>query len=296
MDLLKRNDPEGALAYFLQAQRIWPFWHGYEEDIKFCRAAIANRDGDRAFSNGQYEQALVDFRRASAIYPDAYYRDHMRAAEGAHEGDELARSVMTARGSDPSAWFIAPEVGNSLIIIPPMTPQTPSERRDELNEELYKLNQRMLVENYRFYSDALVCVGIPNVCSLDEDRAAEVVDLAIDIAGKNRELQLLVDPQAADQAYMKEMKVLHVPPPAQATEGYEVTQSIDTAHGNSPSAASAPPQAQSLKDCSPTWESYTSWVLQPKLVDFKSDTPKFAYEYVLQKDPRAVYPSGCVQK
>ena len=204
------------------------------------------------------------------------------------QGNEVIASIMAARGSDPTQWTIAAKAVESISIRPV---PTPGEKLDQLKLKLHRLEDQMLADGYRFNADAIVCVVAPEGCVLDEDRAYEIQDLGIAIANTRREiLAVEQSPENASRYYIAAMKALHVPLPKQPQD--EVIRARQSEPAIRPFTPSV--QAKTLKDCSPVWESRTSWILTPKMVGFNgAGAAQFVYQYQPVKNPVATYPAGC---
>ena len=203
---------------------------------------------------------------------------------------EVIWANVAARGSDPTQWAISPKAAKAILVIR-ATP-TPGEQLDYLRVKLDRLHAQMRAYGYRFTADGLVCLLAPDSCALDEDRAAEVQDLGILIANTRREIDVLQQSSEVASRYSAAMKALHVPAPGGSQ--YEVTRSISTPHGSDPTPASPVVQAKTLQDCSPVWESHTSWILTPKMVGYNhAGDPQYVYQYQPVKNEVARYPAGC---
>jgi hypothetical protein len=221
------------------------------------------------------------------------------AVDAVVQGNQVIASIMAARGSDPTKWNIAPAAARSYEIPAMRAELTTTERLDRLRVHYDRLVDQMNAYGYRFNADGLACVLAPGACVLDENRAQEIHDLAIELANIRREIDELEHSwDIASSRYIAAMKALGVPPPsgALARQPQMGAQQQNMYPRREPSIrASAPEvQADTLKDCSPVWETHTSWVLTPKMVGFNhSGEAQLVYQYQPVHDTRATYPAGC---
>jgi hypothetical protein len=229
------------------------------------------------------------------------------AVKATVEGNEVIQSIMSARGSDPTKWFIPPKAMPELRPIALTTMPAMVDKLSALKAERKRLQLLLDADGVLNAIQGMSCIiGVQSNDSIERLQAGttetdseaeggpadEIGSLSIALANVRKQIdEIEHSPEFAHRRYIACLRAAGV----SIRDGESLPAAGEqrlyphAARQTSPSV-----QAREFKDCSPRLENYTSHVLAPRMVGFnRANVAQYNWQWVTVTRSRMTKPDGC---